>query len=404
MRDLLNTTFSSLQVRNYRWYWISTLASYAGMQMDMVVRGWLIFQMTGSALALGTVTLASGVPIVVISVFTGAVADRVHKRNMLIMFQSTAAAIALTIAILIATGAIQWWHFIIAAILQGTVFSFIAPLRQALIPELVERKYLLNAVALGSASLNIMRVLGPSLAGILLAVIGAWITYGIVTFSYGLGALLLTMISIPLITGNKRDSVFSDIAQGLRFIRGNRNITLLLITAFIPTVFGLPYIYMMPVLAGGVLKVGETGLGWMMGTIGLGALTGSLAIGSLEAFRRKGLLMILLVLLFSACLCLLSFSGSFALTLVLLYFIGLGATGYFTLNNTLIIHNTPHAMLGRVTSIFWITFGLMPIGAMPMGALAEAVTVPTALLIEGAIVMLFAVMMLIFSKRLRRMQ
>ena len=186
MQDLLNTTFSSLQVRNYRWYWISTLASYAGMQMDMVVRGWLIFQMTGSALALGIVSLASGVPIVVISVFSGAIADRVHKRNTLILFQSGAAVIALTIAALIATGSIQWWYFIIAAILQGIIFSFIAPLRQALIPELVERRYLLNAVALGSASLNIMRIAGPSLAGILLAIIGSAMTYGIITMNYGI--------------------------------------------------------------------------------------------------------------------------------------------------------------------------------------------------------------------------
>jgi MFS family permease len=113
--------------------------------------------------------------------------------------------------------------------------------------------------------------------------------------------------------------------------------------------------------------------------------------------------MMMLVLLFSTGLCLLAFAKSFALTLVILYFIGMGATGYFTLNNTLIIHNTPHNMLGRVTSIFWITFGLMPIGALPMGALAEAVTAPTALLIEGAIVALFAIIMLVFSKRIRQM-
>ena len=403
MQDLLNTTFSSLQVRNYRWYWISTLASYAGMQMDMVVRGWLIFQMTGSALALGIVSLASGVPIVVISVFSGAIADRVHKRNTLILFQSGAAVIALTIAALIATGSIQWWYFIIAAVLQGIIFSFIAPLRQALIPELVERRYLLNAVALGSASLNIMRIAGPSLAGILLAIIGSAMTYGIITMNYGIGAVLLLFISIQFIANEQKPTVFSDIAQGFQFIRSNRNILLLLIIAFIPTIFGLPYIYMMPVLAGKVLNVGETGLGWMMATIGLGALIGSLAIGSLENFRRKGMLIMILVLLFSTGLCLIAFSKSFALTLILLFFIGMGATGYFTLNNTLIIHNTPYNMLGRVTSIFWITFGLMPIGALPMGALAEAVSTPTALLIEGSIVAIFAVIMLAFSKRIRRM-
>jgi MFS family permease len=359
--------------------------------------------MTGSALALGIVSLASGVPLVLISVFSGAVADRVHKRNTLVLFQSSAAVIALTIATLIATGSIQWWHFIIAAVLQGTIFSFIAPLRQALIPELVERRFLLNAVALGSASLNIMRIAGPSLAGILLATIGSALTYGTITFSYGTGAILLLFISIQFIVREKRAPVTSDIAQGFKFIRTNPGILLLLIIAFIPTIFGLPYIYMMPVLAGKVLNVGETGLGWMMATVGLGALTGSLAIGSLENFRRKGVLMMMLVLLFSTGLCLLAFAKSFALTLVILYFIGMGATGYFTLNNTLIIHNTPHNMLGRVTSIFWITFGLMPIGALPMGALAEAVTAPTALLIEGAIVALFAIIMLVFSKRIRQM-
>jgi MFS family permease len=161
-------TFSSLEEPGFRLYWISTLATYAASQMDTMVKGWLIFKMTGLAADLGMVTMAAGVPLIITSFFGGVIADRVDRHKSLLVTQAAAIGIAVTMTVLLITNLLQYWHFILLAALQGTVFAFIAPLRQSIVVRLVKPANLLNAVALSSTSFNIMGIAGPAVAGLLL--------------------------------------------------------------------------------------------------------------------------------------------------------------------------------------------------------------------------------------------
>ena len=380
------------------------MASFAGIQMDLLVRGWLVYEMTGSALNLGIVGIAFGLPIFTFSFWGGIVADRVGKLRLIIVSQAATGAVSLGIAILLATGAIVWWHFVVAAFLQGVIFAFQAPGRQAFVPELVNRQELLNAIALNSSALNLMRIIAPAIGGILLATIGATGVYYVIVACNMTSVATLFVISIPVRQVKPKQTFKSDMFQGLRFIRHNPTILALLTMAFVPTIFGLPYMYLMPVFAADVLKVGETGLGWLMTMIGVGALAGSLGIASLVDFRHKGLLQLILVFVFGVTLCLFSQSSHFGLSLALITGVGLGSIGYITLNNTLILHNTPQKVQGRVMSNFMMTFGLMPVGALPMGALAEFWGSPLTVFVGGAIVIVFTVAMGTLIPRLRRLE
>lgn len=191
------TTFTSLRNRNYRWFWLSMLLSFSGLMMQNLARGWLVYEMTSSPFALGMVSAAWGVPMLLLAIYGGAVTDRVNKRNLLIITQIAQGIITAIIAILILTGAIAVWHLMVAAAFTGVTFAFNAPGRQAIIPELVTGKELMNAIALNSMGVNLMRIGAPALAGVLIAVIGVSGVYFISVGLYAAAVAALYMVSFP---------------------------------------------------------------------------------------------------------------------------------------------------------------------------------------------------------------
>ena len=416
------TTFTSLGNRNYLWYWLGQIASFTGLQMNIVARGWLVWIMTNSAFDVGMVSFAFGVPIFLFSLFGGAIADRVSKRNLLITTQAFNAVVALFIAILIGTGRIEFWHLVMAAVFIGFSFVFNGPARQAIIPELVKRRELLNAIALNSTAMNLTRVVAPATAGALMVVIGIAGVYYIVVACYLAATAALWMlprpkrveegVGIPLGAGASDQSrsgglaraIWADLVEGLSYIRHNPLILSLLAMAFIPLAFGLPYLNLMPVFADEVLHVGEVGFGMLIAMAGAGALAASLGIASLGDFRRKGMLLFILALGFGITLAVFGISHSFALAMAILVGVGAGGAGYMTVNNTLIQSNVPGRMLGRVMSIYMITFALMPMGTLPLGALAEAIGVSHAVVAGGILIVLFTLAMVILRPSLRRLE
>ncbi|MFC1926849.1 MFS transporter, partial [Chloroflexota bacterium] len=190
----LRGTFKSLENRNYRWFWLSALAAFTSMQMQVFARGWLVYNLTGSSLALGWVSFAFGIPIMLISPLGGTVTDRVDKRNLLITTQILAGVANLIIAVLISMGAIEVWHLMASAALTGIIFAFNTPGRQSMIPELVEREQLMNAIALSSGAMNLTRVFAPALAGILVGIIGIDWVYYFTVICFGAAAAFLFMI------------------------------------------------------------------------------------------------------------------------------------------------------------------------------------------------------------------
>jgi MFS family permease len=399
------TTFTSLKNRHYRWFWLGMLASFVAVHFQLVARNWLVYEMTGSALYLGIVIAAWGLPILLLSLYGGAVADRVKKRDLLIWTQVANGIITLIIAVLIGTGAIALWHLIAAAALTGIIFAFHVPARLAIIPELVQGRELMNAIALNSTGMNLSRFIGFAIGGALLGAIGVAGVYYLVVFCYFVSAALLFML--PVVEKVRERAVTSirvDLVEGLRYLHQSPIIRSLLVMAFVSIAFGLPYMNLMPVFAVDIFDVGEVGLGLLLGMAGLGSLIGSLVIASLGDFQRKGLLLVGLAFGFGARVTFFGFSGYYPLSLVLLVAVGLLGTGYLAINNTLIQSNVPHEMLGRVMSIYVMTFAMMPLGTLPLGAVSEAVGAPLAIGAGGIIVVLFTLVMAVFQPRLRRLE
>ena len=421
-------TFTSLRTPNYRWFWLGSLASFAGLQMQIIARGWLVWEMTGSELALGIVSFAFGIPIFLFSIFGGAVADRVNKRNLLIATQAFNVIITLVIAILITMNMIELWHLVLAAVGIGFSFVFNGPARQSIIPELVTRRELLNAISLNATAMNVTRIFGFALGGVLLPIIGYAGVYYIVVVCYIAATALMFMILLPSKdaapttkpemaygTGGTSNAglntivqflkdMWRDLKEGLSYVRHSSLVISLLAMAFVPLAFGLPYMNLMPAFAGEVLGLGETGYGLLMAMTGVGALIATLAIASLGDFRRKGMLLFGLALVFGVMLGFFSISHSYPLSLAILVGAGAGGAGYMALNNTLLQSNVPLRILGRVMSIYMITFALMPMGTLPIGAVAEAFG-PTIAVAGGAIIIvLFTLAMAILRPSLRRLE
>lgn len=414
-------TFTSLKTRDFLWYWLAVITGFAGLQMNIVARGWLVWELTGSAMQLGVVSFAFGLPVLLFSFFGGAVADRVRKRNLLVATQACHAAVTLAVAILVTTGLIEFWHLVVAAVATGVFFVFDGPARMSIMPELVPMRQLLNAISLNASGTNLTRVVAPTIAGALLVVIGIEGVFYIVVALYAAAAALLWMISGTRSAELARPpqappshlwsrlarvatGIGADVREGASYIRHSSLVLSLLAMAFVPLVFGLPYLNLLPVFADDVLGVGEFGYGTLIAAAGVGSLVASLVLASLGDFRRKGVLLILLAFVFGAGLVAFGLSGSYVLSLVVLLVVGAGGTGYMTLNNTLLQTNVPGRVLGRVMSIYMMTFALMPMGTLPIGALGDAIGVSTAVSAGAVIVVVFVLAVAILRPGIRRLE
>ncbi len=399
-------TFDSLKEPSYRWLWLGMLGSFAGMQMQMLARGWLVVdKLDGSALDLGIVTSSSGAPLLLLSLFGGVISDRFPKRNLLVVTQSCNGIIALLVAVLIVTDLVQIWHMIVAAVLTGTVFAFNMPGRQSLIPELVSKDKLSNAVALNSAGMNLNRIIAPAAAGVLVAVIGLSGVYFLVVGCYAFAAFTMLMIrpSRPS-TSTRTTSILQDLKAGLKYARSDSKISSLLLLALVPLLFAHPYQALLPVFAKNILGVGSDGLGFLMGAIGVGAVTGTLVLASLSSSRNRGLIMVSLLVVFGLALVLFSQSANLYLSLGALFLVGIGSMGYNALNHTLLLTTSSPEMRGRVTSIYMTSFGIMPLGVFPMTAAADAIGPPSALTIGGAGLILITLLLALWRPQIRSLR
>jgi len=398
------TTFSSLENRTYRLYWMSLLASFSAQQMHLVIRGWLVYELTDSALALGLISAGAGVPILLFSLYGGVIVDRVNKRKLLIVTQSLTAIASLAIAILISLGEITLWHLIVAAVANGLILSFDLPGRQAIIPQLVEQPQIMNAVALGSGATNLTRVIAPALGGVLVGVMGIDGVYYLIVACYVTSAaFLLIMPAVLTPVRDTKTSVRSDLVEGLSYIRRSPVLPALLAMAIVPIAFGMPYMMLMPVFAVDVFDVGASGLGYLMAATGIGALVGSFLVASLGDFKRKGMLLLAAAFFFGAFLILFANSSYFYLALFFLLGVGMANSIYMATNNTLLQINAEDRMRGRVMSIYMMTIGLLPTAVLPASAIAESLGGPVAVGAGGAILLIFTVVMTLLRPTLRRL-
>ena len=296
------------------------------------------------------------------------------------------------------------WHLVAASVLSGIIWAFSLPARQAIIPELVERHRIMNAVAISSGAMHLSRVVFPALGGLLMSTLGTAVAYYVVVVCYMAAVVLL--LKVPAAGGGASEanaSMAFHLVEGLSYIRRSPVLVALLLMAVVPILFGMPYQMLMPIFAEDVLDVGARGLGFLMAAVGLGALVGSLLVASLGDFRYKGLLLLGSVLLFGVTLILFTLSTDFYLSLILLLCVGVVNTAYLSINNTLLQINAEDQVRGRVMSIYVMTFGFNGVGVLLVGEVAEHLDAPVAVAMGGALVVLFGLVMLLRRPMLRRL-
>ena len=367
-----------------------------GMNMQMITRGWLVLRLADdSPLALALVMMSFAAPMTFMSLIGGALADRIPRKRLLMLSQGGNAVLTILRATLDVTGVIAFWHVIVIGVANGSMMAFNMPSRTAIISDIVPEHRLMNAISLNNSGMNLTRIVGPAAAGVLIVFIGTAGVFYLVGAIYVLAFLLVAgMRAGSTVAARARKGIFEDIREGLSYTIRDQTLRGLIIMTFIPVLFGFSYFALLPAWAREALDVGSEDLGVLMMLMGVGALIGSLELASTTNFNKRGVLLLAASLGWGVSLAVFSQATSYALAVPLLMVMGLLSSLFMSLSMTLTQLHTSPEMRGRIMSINMMTFGLMPLSALPFGALAEQIGTPDALGLSGlllaALTVLFA--------------
>ncbi|MDO8691463.1 MAG: MFS transporter [Dehalococcoidia bacterium] len=396
---------SSLRHRNYMLLWVGTLISHSGDWMDNVALNWLILVMTNSPFYLGVFNLCRALPMLVLVLIGGVVVDRMDRRKILMVTQTAAMVLAFALAVLVSTGLVQVWHIFLLGTLRGIINSFNMPARQAIISDLVPRHDLANAIALNSATMNVTRIWGPAIAGILIAFVGVSSPFYVNGLSF-LGVLYtLQAMVLPERTDRPaRTSMSSEMKEGLTYIRGNSTILTLVIIAVVPMFLAQPYTNMLTVFAKDVLDIGPLGLGMLTSAAAVGAVTGALVVASLGDFRHKGALMMGALFVFGLTLFIFSMSPWPVVSILVVVVVGACSTAYNASNNTILQLMSPDNLRGRIMSTLFLNRAMVPMGTATIGALASVIGAPLAMGGAAALVAILAVVIRVVAPQVAALE
>lgn len=374
----LRHTFSSLAIGNFRLLWVGMLFTMAAFQVDIVARSWLAYDLSNSGFILGVVAISRGVPQLLLAPLGGVAADRVDKRTLLIATQVALAVLATINAVLVQTRLITIWQLVLLGIAQGLIFPFMMPTRTAYIADLVNDQQLPNALALDSSGRNLNRVIGPTLAGFLIAWHPAIAFYAIALF-FGTSALLLLRLPRPRRRSAAPGTPLDDMRQGLGYIRGKPHLLGLLAMSLVVVLIGMPFSQLLPVFQKSVFAVGARQLGLMYSAVGIGAIVGSLATAYLADSSRKALILLGGGFTFGVMLVLFALSPSYMVAMVFLFLIGIASQGFFTTNRILLMLNTDKAFYGRVVAVYGMTWPTTPVALLFFGWLVDQIGAPSTI-------------------------
>jgi MFS family permease len=387
--------FGALAHRNFRLFFVGQGISLVGTWLQNVGEGWLILTLTNSPFYVGLTAALSSLGVLLFSLYAGVIADRVDKRRVIIFMQVAFMLEAFTVAILVRTGVVAVWQVLVLATMLGIASAFDIPMRQSFIVEMVGKEDLMNAIALNSSLFNAARVVGPAIAGFLIGAFGIAWCYLLNGVSYIAVIAGLLLMRLPRATRPAQTtSTWTGFREVLAYLRGDRRSRVLMTLTAIISVFGFPYIAMMPVFARDVLHRGAGGYGALTSSIGIGAVIGALAIALASArIRRRGRLMLLGGTVFGLLLILFSASRALPLSMVLLALTGCAMIVNNSITNTLLQTSAPDHLRGRIMGFYSFVFvGMAPFGAFLFGVVAEHIGVPITLAAGGAIVMLAVTM------------
>lgn len=386
-RPSILQAFSSLSLPKFRTLWLGMFFSLGAMQIEIVSRSWLAYDLSDSALILGLVAMARSIPQVVLSPLAGVWADRFDRRQLLLISQTAMLVLALGNALLVHLGIIEIWHLFALGLLQGIAFPFTMPARTAFMSDLVGKEHMANALALDSTGRNLNMIAAPSIAGVLLA-INPTLAFYAITIMYGFAVYTLFKLPKGSRGGATKGGAFTQMLVGFQYIWSNRVLATYILLALVPILIGMPFQQLLPVFQKDVLEVSPSALGLMYTMVGVGALAGSLGAAYYANSPRMGIAQIICGIAFGIVLTLFALSPVFVLSLALLLLVGLTSQTYLTINRSLLMLNTDPSLYGRVTSVYVMLWYLMPVSLLPLGAVADRVGVSATVAACGLVLTL----------------
>ncbi|MEA4896295.1 MAG: MFS transporter [Oscillospiraceae bacterium] len=400
----MSNTFSALKHKSYLYYFIGMCFSTTGTWMQNIAQPWLAYKLTNSAFLLGLVSAMQFLPALVLSLFAGVLVDRFPKKKLLIITQSASLAVTGTLALLVYSGNIQYWHLLVTSLMLGLVNTLDMPVRQSFIVELVGKEDLMNGIALNSATFNLARTIGPAIAGLVMKYFGiaACFLVNSASFAAVLASLFfirpMTVIEPP----EKGAGIFREIGDGLRYIYENKILFVAVIIMAVIGTFAMNFNVLVPVFSVEVLHQSETGYGLLMSCMGIGSFFGAMLIASISKSGPKKFIMYVVPVIVAVSLALTGFTSVYALT-----GIALGVTGFFFIMfssnaNSTMQMNTESGYRGRVMSVYALVFsGSTPLGNLYAGAITEKFGSRIGIIACGGIILVLLIPIYIYISRLK---
>jgi len=403
----LTQTFSALKYPNYRLWLGGQMVSLVGTWMQSTAQGFLIYQLTQSAGFLGLIGFVSGLPTWLFTLYGGVIADRIPRRKLIIITQSSMMLLAFVLAVLVFTNLVQPWHVLVLAFLLGTANAFDAPARQSFVLEMVEREALTNAIALNSSIFNIGTVIGPAIGGLVYGWLGpAWcFTINGISFIAVIAALAFMRLPSVAKARGKEKLQLSQLMTGVRFVLGNKDILTLEIVVVAVSVFGFGMLTLMPAWASTVLHGDVHTNGWLLSARGVGSLIAALMIAYLGSRNIRGKIWSIGSIVMPVALFIFGIFKVLPVSLLMLVFLGWGFMSVVNTTNAMIQSWVPDELRGRVLSVHVLLFmGTAPLGSLLSGAMAEKIGEPTAALVNAGILLAVTVLVFLLRPSMRRLE
>jgi predicted MFS family arabinose efflux permease len=398
---MIGRVFKAFQYRDFRLMWIGACTSSIGTWMQIVAQGWLIYRLSHSAFLLALDQFLGGLPIFLFSLIGGVVADRMERRKILLGSQYVQMATAALLTVLVATGRVHVWHILCLSFISGLAQAFGGPAYQALIPTLVEKDDMPNAIALNSIQFNVAVMVGPALAGQTLARLGETWCFGLNALSFLAPIISLSMIRTRFLPIKTTQSILASMKQGIQFARQQNSMEALIVLAFFMTCLSMPMRTYIPVFVKDIFHRGPETYGNLLALMGLGSICGSLIIASAGNMRRKGWVALGALAVLGAAIAGFSLSKSLPLSETLLIVVGASMMAVFATVNSLVQLITTNEMRGRVMSVYNFAFrGGMPMGNLLTGWLVPVFTAPVVLCFNGLLLVLMATYFFFVQRRL----
>jgi MFS family permease len=400
-RRARSTTFASLAVRDFRLLWLGLLVMFGASQIRMVASGYLAYDLTSSALLLSLVAVGYAVPMLSLALIGGAVADRFDRRRLVQVAQAMFAVVALLVGLLIQFGQVTWVHLMASSALQGMLWAILVPARQAMIPGLVGRRLMTNALSLMAAGFSLTTLVGPAVGGWMYGLFGAAATYYFVA-ALGVGAVLLTgRISaqgMPAVGAAQHAAI----RQGLSYIRRQPDIIMLFVISVVYALVAMPFRLILPVFVVDLYRQGPETLGLLVTAMGVGSVGAAVVVANVTPGRR-GMILVCGAIVASAAILVMSGLAVLWVGMACMLVLGVGDAIRKALNQAVMLEIADEEYHGRVSSVFMISFGIVPLGALPAGALAEAFGGQVAGAVMGGFMLLVS-LALLTNRRLRSLR